>query len=347
MSVPYIDFVEEARKDIAEGDIDGCVDKIKTGLKAPDNNLVNQLNLLSKSTFQLKEDALSGIISDKKSKHTQNIICKSLLNLLEVIEANQLDASVDAELKLKDVNIAEKQGDYIDAVTKILEFELKTKDAKSEDIIGLTVKGQTLHKIKSLIQLELLPKACVSCITVNNNIEDYYTVLVKLGIYDLIGLNLKEVDLKEANLSRADLSQANLIGANLSRANLQGANLSQANLTGANLIAADVQEANLQEANLTEVDLRGGNLRKANLSQANLQEGDLRGVNLRKANLQGANLSWANLNWADLIETNLQEANFEGARLVGAKFHINDRLVVIAHGISTDNLVFIGEESSI
>ena len=95
-----------------------------------------------------------------------------------------------------------------------------------------------------------------------------------------------------ADFSSCDLRDVNLHGANLSYANLSYVNLSYADLSGVNLSGADLSGANLSYANLSYVNLHG----------ANLSGADLSGANLHGANLSYANLSYVNLSYADLSD---------------------------------------------
>ncbi|MEO0896309.1 MAG: pentapeptide repeat-containing protein [Bacteroidota bacterium] len=185
----------------------------------------------------------------------------------------------------------------------------------------------------------------------------------------LIGADLSRSDLRGANLSGADLSGASLIGADLSvadlsRAVLIGANLSEANLIGANLSGVNLLEAYFSKFNLSGANFRGANLRgadfrgedligvdfcgadlieadlrRADLSGANLSGVDLSGVDLRGANLRGANLSGADISGADISGVDLGGADFSEA-----KFHIDQKGILIQAGIDIESITFLNQE---
>ena len=131
----------------------------------------------------------------------------------------------------------------------------------------------------------------------NEDCEDWETMMA-----DFSSCDLRDVNLHGANLSYANLSYANLSYVNLSYADLSGVNLSGADLSGANLSYANLSYVNLHGANLSGADLSGANLHGADLSYANLSYVDLSGADLSGANLSYANLSYVNLSYADLSD---------------------------------------------
>lgn len=244
MSVPNeksIDFIEKARADLKQDKIDVCINKMEEGLKTIKNHELtkdwcNQLISMSSIYFRLKGSTSQ--ISFQEQNTELNKVVVALSNLLELIERTILTNNIStynkkqeyeyihAELIIAenfDSKSFEEQERYIEKIRKLLRIgaEIKIKRIRSGSIIyELEIKPQTIHKIKSLIKLGLLPKEYESCIAIDDKMEAYYDVLVELGIYDLGGTNLKRAD-----LSKADLRGANLINANLKNTNLVDANL--------------------------------------------------------------------------------------------------------------------------
>ena len=91
----------------------------------------------------------------------------------------------------------------------------------------------------------------------NEDCEDWETMMADFSSCDLRGANLSYANLRYANLRGANLSYSDLRGANLSGANLSYANLSYANLSYANLSYSDLSYSDLSYSDLSYSDLRG------------------------------------------------------------------------------------------
>jgi uncharacterized protein YjbI with pentapeptide repeats len=145
------------------------------------------------------------------------------------------------------------------------------------------------------------------------------TVLVRLRLDTLVGVDLHNADLRGACLDRANLTGADLHGADLSLALLRWAEMRGANLTGANLERAKLRNAWLRRANARGARLTGAGLRVADLGDVDLTEADLQHADLRCASLRGANLYKALLQEARLQDADLTKTDLRRIRLSGAR----------------------------
>ena len=121
--------------------------------------------------------------------------------------------------------------------------------------------------------------------------------------------------------SYIDLGLTNLSGTDLRDVNLSRSNLFNVNLTNASLVDAEIEESYLILANLSGADLSHANLFDSYLPESNLGGANLNNSNLTRAKLQGANLIRANLNGAKLERANLSRSHLDHANLSGALLH--------------------------
>lgn len=385
MSVPNekdIDFIEMARVDLGKARIEECIDKINEGLKGVNNpklirNWRNQTISISARYYDLKEQKDQDVIIKTDYNKQFNKIIHALLTLIDFIEEELIQSnayksetpqnigSFKTATGLKSI-ILKVDRDFFNTsneeketlITNILLLlnlgpdELIIKQQKPGSIIyKLEMKTQTIHKIKSLIELDLLPKEYNSCIAANEKIEAYYNALVELGIYDLSEINLNKANfwftnLTGANLTGTNLTKTKLFRVNLRYANLIGANLCKAklfipDLTGADLTGANLTRMSLFRADLTGADLTGADLTGANLFRVNLTGVDLAGANLTRMSLFRADLTGADLTEADLRYVDLGGADLTGADFTNAKFLQSEETKMIDYGIDPSIVFFV------
>lgn len=127
--------------------------------------------------------------------------------------------------------------------------------------------------------------------------------------------------------SKPDVGVIDLRGAELPDIELRGAQLEHCSLEGANLAGADLRQANLSWTILAETNLKGANLKRASLngtyaSFAKFDGARLGGATLSNATLHIANFAGCELVGASFADSDLRDANLNSANLSGSSLHL-------------------------
>lgn len=146
-----------------------------------------------------------------------------------------------------------------------------------------------------------------------------------IGVLNLDGIELNNVDLDGVDFSRVSMRNANITNcrfryADFISTNLEGSQLRNNDFSNAKLIATRLVDCDLSGSVLLRSNMLTAITRNTKLENIDFSGHDIGGLMLRNVSLAGSNLSGQQLARIDFSNSNLVDANLQGADLTSAIF---------------------------